>query len=223
MPWHRYFIAQYETALRDECGYDGYQPYWDWTTHSNDISSSPLFDGSEYSLGGNGIYVPHEFVNGTVPGVPEPQYVARPPGTGGGCVTDGPFANITLNIAPVFPYGSPNSTGYEYQPHCLQRDFLQPLSDNFLTKEKVDSLLSAPTIAEFRKILDDGTHFAGHSTVGGDMSDIFTSPQDPAFYFHHAQIDRLWTIWQAADPASRTYAVSDTVTYANSKQCYYVF
>lgn len=26
MPWHRWFVYQYETALREECGYDGYQP-----------------------------------------------------------------------------------------------------------------------------------------------------------------------------------------------------
>src|SRR5690242_19456671 len=24
--WHRYFVATYEKALRDECGYDGGQP-----------------------------------------------------------------------------------------------------------------------------------------------------------------------------------------------------
>lgn len=25
--WHRYFVATYEKALRDECGYTGGQPY----------------------------------------------------------------------------------------------------------------------------------------------------------------------------------------------------
>ena len=25
-PWHRWFLYQYEKALRDECGYKGYQP-----------------------------------------------------------------------------------------------------------------------------------------------------------------------------------------------------
>jgi tyrosinase len=29
MHWHRYYIWAYETALRTECGYKGYQPYWD--------------------------------------------------------------------------------------------------------------------------------------------------------------------------------------------------
>lgn len=26
MAWHRWFIYTYEAALRDECGYKGYQP-----------------------------------------------------------------------------------------------------------------------------------------------------------------------------------------------------
>ena len=27
LAWHRYFVAAYEKALREECGYDGAQPY----------------------------------------------------------------------------------------------------------------------------------------------------------------------------------------------------
>jgi tyrosinase len=26
MPWHRWYVHEYEKALRDECGYKGYQP-----------------------------------------------------------------------------------------------------------------------------------------------------------------------------------------------------
>lgn len=26
LAWHRYFVWQYEKALREECGYKGYQP-----------------------------------------------------------------------------------------------------------------------------------------------------------------------------------------------------
>lgn len=31
------------------------------------------------------------------------------------------------------------------------------------------------------------------------MADLYSSPNDPLFYLHHAQLDRLWTNWQAAD------------------------
>jgi tyrosinase len=76
------------------------------------------------------------------------------------------------------------------------------------------------TIAEFQDDLegpigtgDLGPHGGGHFTIGyvafskglpnsmlthhrGDPGgDLFTSPGDPAFYLHHAQVDRLWTAW----------------------------
>jgi hypothetical protein len=31
MHWHRYFVWAFESALRSECGYKGYQPYWNCT------------------------------------------------------------------------------------------------------------------------------------------------------------------------------------------------
>lgn len=41
-----------------------------------------------------------------------------------------------------------------------------------------------------------GVHGGGHYTIGGDPGgDLFTSPGDPAFYLHHGQVDRLWTMW----------------------------
>ena len=30
LSWHRYYIWGYEQALRNECGYTGAQPYWNW-------------------------------------------------------------------------------------------------------------------------------------------------------------------------------------------------
>lgn len=30
-PWHRSFVHRFERALREECGFTGTQPYWDWT------------------------------------------------------------------------------------------------------------------------------------------------------------------------------------------------
>lgn len=51
--------------------------------------------------------------------------------------------------------------------------------------------------------------------VGTDMVDSFASPGDPTFFLHHAQIDRLWTLWQHADLSTRQYALSGTRTYLN--------
>jgi len=64
-----------------------------------------------------------------------------------------------------------------------------------------------------------GIHGGGHYSLGGDPGrDFFTSPGDPAFYLHHAMIDRVWYLWQALAPSSRTRgssAVSGTRTFMN--------
>jgi hypothetical protein len=31
LPWHRFFVQTLEDELRKQCGYNGVQPYWDWT------------------------------------------------------------------------------------------------------------------------------------------------------------------------------------------------
>jgi tyrosinase len=35
-------------------------------------------------------------------------------------------------------------------------------------------------------------HAAGHFSIGGDGGDVFSSPNDPAFFLHHAMVDRVW-------------------------------
>ena len=56
-----------------------------------------------------------------------------------------------------------------------------------------------------------GPHTAGHLQIGMDMFDVFSSPNDPAFFFHHANVDRMWTSWQDKDLKSRQYALNGTV------------
>ena len=42
-------------------------------------------------------------------------------------------------------------------------------------------------------------HNVVHVWVGGSMGPG-TSPNDPVFFLHHCNIDRLWSDWQAAYP-----------------------
>ncbi len=43
-------------------------------------------------------------------------------------------------------------------------------------------------------------HNVVHAWVGGTMNDITHSPFDPIFWMHHAEIDRIWSIWQSRHP-----------------------
>ena len=52
--------------------------------------------------------------------------------------------------------------------------------------------------------------------MGGDPGrDFMVSPGDPAFYLHHAMVDRVWWIWQNLDPFHRFNTVSGTRTLLN--------
>jgi len=101
LSWHRYFTWLYEQALRNECGYRGAQPYWNWgLTAITGLENSPHFDGSPYSMGGNGANIPDKG-NIVITGGEGLPPVILPAGTGGGCVTSGPFSNMSVNLGPV--------------------------------------------------------------------------------------------------------------------------
>lgn len=66
----------HEQALRNECGYEGYQPYWYEQKDAGNFTSSEIFD-TVYGFGGDG--------SGT-----------------GKCITNGPFANYTNHLGPSY-------------------------------------------------------------------------------------------------------------------------
>ena len=42
---------------------------------------------------------------------------------------------------------------------------------------------------------EGGPHGTIHASLGGEMNPT-TSPNEPLFFLHHAQIDRIWWMWQ---------------------------
>ncbi|KAL4816800.1 hypothetical protein BDW67DRAFT_161573 [Aspergillus spinulosporus] len=213
LTWHRYFTWAYEQALRNECGYKGYQPYWSWPKYADDPLNSPIFDGSDYSMSGDGSYIPHDGPE-AAPGI------TLEPGHGGGCVTSGPFKNFTVNLGPLAPtllvdgVTAQNGTGLDYNPRCLRRD-INVDAASWTTIDKVLDLFNRTTIGDFQDRLQGdfpngylGVHSGGHYTISGDPAgDFFASPGDPAFYLHHAAIDRVFWTWQNLAPRERTFVV----------------
>ncbi|KAL2837830.1 hypothetical protein BJX68DRAFT_272915 [Aspergillus pseudodeflectus] len=214
LSWHRYFTWAYEQALRNECGYKGYQPYWAWNKYAHDPLKSPIFDGSEFSMSGDGSYVPHN-------GYPAGPSIYLKPGNGGGCVTSGPFKDFEVNLGPlaltlnVTGLHAQNGTGLEYNPRCLRRDINPDAASWTTTNYVVELIENYDTVEAFQNRMQGdfehgylGIHTGGHITIGGDPgSDVFVSPGDPAFYLHHAAIDRVFWTWQNLDPETRTFVV----------------
>ena len=50
--------------------------------------------------------------------------------------------------------------------------------------------------ANMASCFETGPHAWGHNSIGGVMSDMFSSPEDPVFWLHHAYVDRGYRIWQ---------------------------
>ena len=224
LPWHRQFIWSYERDLRDKCGYEGYLPYWAWERHENQ-STTPVFQPDSNSFGGDGQYVPHGVISYPPVGLPngsdlEPITITRQPGKGGGCVTNGAFANITLHLGPVTPQNASINTpdniyGTKYNPRCLTRDFQPVLPFANLDYTDINNLFNNETIEEFHPMLELTAHGMSHWYIGGENVDLYTSPNDPAFFLLHSQVDRVWSMWQGLDYEARKLALDGTLTMFN--------
>ncbi|GJC82977.1 tyrosinase-like protein orsC [Colletotrichum liriopes] len=229
--WHRFFTYVHEEKLRNVCGYQGTMPYWEWGYDVEDPAASPVFDGSETSMGGNGAFVPHEgmqlvqrFSNTTV---------KLQPGSGGGCVEAGPFANMTVHVGPrsLPQYGTstPFSVEKPTDDHarCLKRDLNKHIASRYTSfRNTTELILGHDNIEWFQAVMqgDDrytpgievGVHGGGHYTIGGDPgSDPFISTGEPVFFLHHAQVDRVYWIWQMLDFANRQ-DIFGTLTLQNN-------
>ncbi|KAF1952865.1 Di-copper centre-containing protein [Byssothecium circinans] len=227
LSWHRYFTWAYEQTLRNECGYKGHQPYYNWPKWSKDPAKSPVFDGSDTSMSGDGELIPGR--NNTCVPMPALCGISLPPGNGGGCVKSGPFKDFQVNLGPVAaviadPKPNPDFSGLGYNPRCLRRDISQAAAQGWTKDSDVVSLLkNSATFLNFTTTMQGdfpkgflGVHTAGHFTMGGDPGgDLFVSPGDPAFYFHHAMIDRIYWTWQNLDLKKRQYEIGGTLTVNN--------
>ncbi|NOK57607.1 MAG: tyrosinase [Chloroflexi bacterium AL-W] len=61
------------------------------------------------------------------------------------------------------------------------------------------------SVGGFRNLLEGwvgvGHHNIVHVWIGGDMT-VSTSPNDPVFFLHHCNVDRIWAAWQQQHPTS---------------------
>ena len=166
-------------------------------------------------MGSNGKSIPHGPTNISAFGL----HLTVAPATGGGCVYSGPFTNYTLNLGPVAFEPKGGDHGLGYNPRCLSRDLSPVWSKNAKPTDVARLINSCDSLGCFGTNLEanDGVHTAGHFIVGGIHMDAFASPGDPAFYLHHAQIDRVWTIWQNKNAKNRTSQVYGTSTAFNGQ------
>ena len=178
------------------------------------MDKSPVFDGSEYSLGGNGELIKNH--RAAIGGAKA--------GTGGGCLKSGPFSTMKVNLGPVEA-----KNPLAYNPRCFKRDLNDDICNKWTSlRNTTDVLLYTSTVAVFQsaiqgegvrgdggKTFGSGVHTGGHYAISGDPgSDFHFSALEPGFYLHHGNIDRMHFIWQNLDWEKRQ-TISGTNTMFN--------
>lgn len=183
VPWHREFLRQFERDLRgDPVDPKIAIPYWDWTVNADPTLAPWLPD----LMGGDG----HD-----------------------GPVTTGPFAGnaqwpLTLSgdNQDHLIRGFGLAEGYGRLPFPVE-------VGNTLSAEDYDKSTwdDSSTLDSFRNRLEGwytsgspqphttvGMHNLVHVWVGGNNGTMLpgSSPNDPVFFLHHCNIDRLWWFWQ---------------------------
>ncbi len=191
LPWHREFLHRFELEMRRASGNQRITlPYWDWTEPS---SVRAIF--TDNFLGGDGD--------------PNQQYfvVSGAFRRGNWTMadnyddTDDEFDEVVDPTTPLYKVG-------------LQRRFDQNGNVRLPVMAHVDNMLNVwrPYDAapydmrsdinrSMRNYLEgwwpkgSSMHNAVHVWMGGQMQTA-SSPNDPAFFLHHTNIDRLWSQWQ---------------------------
>lgn len=174
-PWHRYYLLRLEQAMQ-AVDPTVMLPYWDWT---DPVGTQNVLFQDDF-LGPNG----------------------GPGGVGGGSVQSGYFAfNAPGVLPPWWPAGFP---GWRMRPSledgngATLRRFLNSFA-SLPDQGDIDTALAKAQYegaGEFRPTLEASPlHNFIHNWVGGHMAGG-ASPNDPIFFMHHCNIDRLWALWQ---------------------------
>jgi tyrosinase len=199
-PWHRVLLVQLEREIQQAVNDPDFGiPYWDWT-RTGTAADTPL--RADF-LGGDGRDDDHQ-------------------------VMDGPFAfgagNWPLNVvdAPGAPNFLQRRLGKDFDFSTGQIvDIALPdaaAQDQALAVVWYDSSpwdVTSSRNDSFRSRTEVRLHNLVHRWVGGSwlvdgqpsggtMMQM-SSPNDPVFWLHHCNIDRLWSAWQGRHGSSAPY------------------
>ena len=167
LPWHREYLRRYEEALA-AVDPSVSVPYWNWGLGA-DAETLDLFHDDRI-------------------------------GPLGGPVTSGYFAEAAT---PQNPLGWTIHPDLRRHVSALRRTGTLDVG-SLPSQAAVSEALGKARFSTFRPALEGGRglnaphggmHNGVHRWIGGDMA-AMSSPNDPIFFMHHAQIDRIWAIWQ---------------------------
>jgi tyrosinase len=213
LPWHREYLLLFEDALRAVSGADITVPYWDWTDHG---SVASVF--ADDFMGGDGN--PREgyavttgpfrkgkwrlavMNRGVVWGLSNSRHITRRLGAPSDLPTRAEVARtLAAPHYDVAPYDETSDPGASFR-NALE-GFRPPTPSVSLTNCVPDGTMLANPLGDL--VLHNAVHLwvggwmlpENTPPRGGTMSIPVASPNDPVFFLHHANIDRLWAHWQS--------------------------
>lgn len=184
LPWHRAMVLNFENDLR-ALGPEYAEitlPYWDW---ANDPSGETVFT--------------NDFMGQTYRGG----------------IVGPPFGGDDWQCLKWIPdLHLPNGGSFQKTPTNLSRAEgglngmpSTPQIDRAMRYPVYDTPPWGPTSENSYRQEFERVHGIVHSAVGGFMADPLRAVNDPTFFLHHANVDRLWYAWQRANPTAHYYPI----------------
>ncbi|MFE9995151.1 tyrosinase family protein [Streptomyces avermitilis] len=169
LPWHREFLRRFEQDLQKVT--PGLAvPYWDWTTDSSPHASI----WGDNCMGGDGRDGDRKVMTGRF------------------AFEAGKWVCLKIDIGA-------NYLTRELGVHIGSLPTAQDVADCLQITPYDSAPWDTTSKPSFRNQLEGwigpNIHNRVHEWVGGHMRPL-SSPNDPVFWLHHANIDRLWAQWQ---------------------------
>ena len=205
LPWHRELLRQLERDLQTVSANPNLGlPYWNWTVDQSPTGEPWTID----LLGGDGADGP--VTTGEFAGAVKWELTLSEDGVDHlvrGFGRDTTFGKRLPNTAEETD--TLNLTPYDGPPWSDQR-----------TLATFRNRLEGWNVAAFSD-LPVGMHNVVHVWVGGTKGTMLpsTSPNDPAFFLHHCNIDRFWAVWQYQHQTEAPYLPVNPIMAIRDNRC----
>ncbi|KAG9103970.1 hypothetical protein FRC07_009879, partial [Ceratobasidium sp. 392] len=195
MPWHRNYVNLFKRLLVEKCQYAGVMPYWDWSQDAASFNTSAIWDADPNS--GLGTF-----------GDPNDDYYVK----------NGGFKDMKVS------YPITRGIRRQYTPYPYLTWWWVPRPTEAATEtiqqKYVDDVINGYA-GDFRAMQNasekaQAMHPNIHMIMGGDMAGTCPkaagstcqggstwTPNDPIFFLHHANYDRIWWLWQQKSVANK--------------------
>ncbi len=214
LPWHRKLILMFEQAVRDTTGDANFTvPYWDWTDRSSlDVVFDDDFMGpaegdpkQNYAILSGPFRRGAFAMNLTASAYGHNDFQSRCPFP---YLTRGEKGSIPLptaeDVSALLKVDIYDSPPYDATAdiHSSFRNYLLGAPDPTASPRSLQGMSRLHRLphlwvgGQWDATVYSEAFKPSTTTFVGTMTAIDCSPNDPVFWLHHCNIDRLWAIWE---------------------------